>query len=80
MLLQLSEHNYCNGGAWKPQPPMDGSCFMNTEKIIVPAPGRGQVMKPEAAVKLEWYGNNEVHLLKIIMQWSHRDLSSLLRH
>lgn len=59
---------------------MDGSCYINTEKIIVLAPGISQVMKQEAAVRLERNGSSEIHLLKIIMQWSHRDLSSFFRY
>lgn len=76
MPMQLSEQNDHNGSAKEPQPPVDGSCYINTEKIVIPAPGILQVMKQEAAVRLERYRRNEIHLLKIIMHWSHRDLSS----
>lgn len=37
-------------------------------------------MKQEAALRLWQYGSNEIHLLKIIMQWSHRDLTSYFRY
>lgn len=50
--MQWSEQNCYNGSAWEPQPPVDGGCYINTEKIIVPSPGILRFMKQRQ--KLDW--------------------------